>query len=40
MREIFGVLHTHIQKLDVEELVDRVQIAADGQICAIETVAT
>ena len=33
VREVLRILHADSQQLDVEELVDRVQGAADRQVC-------
>ena len=38
MREILRVLDSHVQQLDVEELVDRVQRATDCQVCGASRV--
>lgn len=38
VREVRRVLDSHVQQLDVEELVDRVQRATDCQVCGVSRV--
>ena len=33
VRKVLAVVDRHLEQLDVEELVDRVQRSANGQIC-------